>query len=144
MQIKREIYMKKIILGCFLIIFASGCTTLRVTAANNLDDKKICVINNKSVREVFAEAYINQIKENGYQAKLINHKDKSNCTVTSTYTATYGMHWGTYLATADLKIFNNGLQVGQAIYKAPFASPAKHGRVEGKIADMLDKLLPPL
>ena len=134
--------MKKIILAFCLVSILSGCTSLNVQPVKNIKNSEICVINNGVINPDFTSAYLRQIKSNGYQAKLINKSESANCEFTSTYTATYGNHWGVYLATAKLTILKNGTVIGEANYKAPFASPAKHGRVEGKINDMVDQLLP--
>ncbi|MES9905152.1 MAG: Sbal_3080 family lipoprotein [Sedimenticola sp.] len=127
-----------------LVVILSGCTSLDVTSAKNIDGNEICVINNVSVKKDFTDAYIRQINENGYKSRLIDESEKNGCIITSTYAATYGFHWGVYLKTAELNVFNKNELLGKASYKAPYASPEKHGRVENKIDAMVDKLLPQL
>jgi hypothetical protein len=130
--------MKCIFLGFSILL--TGCVSLDVTKAVNIDGKEICIIENPYVQTDFLTAYERKIQDKGYKTKII--KDASACKITSTYTATYGEHWGTYLSRAELKIFNGGTLVGQARYKAPRGSPEKHGRVESKIETMVEQLLP--
>ena len=130
--------MKNIFLG--VSIFLTGCVSLDATKAVYIDGKEICIIENPDVRPAFLTAYERRLQEKGYKTQII--KDALACQTTSTYTATYGEHWGVYLARAELKIFNNGTLIGQARYRAPHASPEKHGRVESKIESMVELLLP--
>lgn len=104
--------------------------------------KTICIVNNSKVKQAFRDAYERQIQAKGFQTKIIAKNNDSSCKITSVYTARYGIHWGVYLKTANLKILKGDNVIGQASYRAPFASPEKHGRVEGKIKSMVDELLP--
>lgn len=135
--------MRKIFASC-LFVLTAGCTSLKVTTANGLGDYDICVIKNESIKDDFTSAYVRQIENNGYKIKMVDQAESLSCLITATYSATYGFHWGVYLATANLKVFKGKKLVGEAYYKAPFASPAKHGRVENKINAMVNKLLPQL
>ncbi|AWF81301.1 hypothetical protein BTJ40_10995 [Microbulbifer sp. A4B17] len=87
------------------------------------------------------DAYKMSVEQLGYKA-TIKKPTGHDCDVTSTYTATYGMHWGVYLATADLNVFKNNKLVGRAEYRAPRADLSKHGRVSGKIDKLVKELLP--
>jgi len=132
--------MKFILATACLIFPLTACTSLHTTKAEHLADKVVCIVNNPSVETVFRDAYERQIRAKGYDTKIIAKGEA--CSTTSTYEATYGFHWGVYLASAELKIFYQGVEVGKSIYHAPYVSPAKHGRVEGKIEKMIDELLP--
>ncbi len=113
---------------------------MNATKAAKLSGKAICIIENPTVKPDFRDAYERQIRAKGYETKVV--PDGTVCPITATYLATYGFHWGVYLATAQLKIFEQGIEVAKADYDAPFASPQKHGRVEGKIESMVAQLLP--
>lgn len=102
-------------------------------------DKTICIVDNKRVRVDFRDAYERQLQAKGYATKVIAGGE--TCPTTSTYEATYGFHWGAYLATARLTIYKDGVEAGRATYKAPYASPEKHGRVEGKVEALVAQLL---
>ncbi|MBI3897147.1 MAG: hypothetical protein HY308_02490 [Gammaproteobacteria bacterium] len=132
--------MKNTLLSFCLSIILIGCVSIDATKAVGLSGKEICIIDNPNVRQDLRGAYERRIQAKGYKTQII--KEASACPITSTYTATYGNHWGLYLATSELKIFNGGALIGQVRYKAPYASPEKHGRVENKIESMVDQLLP--
>ena len=121
-------------------LLLSGCVSLKATKATSIAGNPICIIDNPEVNTDFRAAYENQLHSKGYATKII--ADGTTCVITSTYKAAYGFHWGMYLASAEIKIFNQGIEIGNAVYSAPFASPAKHGRVEGKIEAMVAKMLP--
>jgi hypothetical protein len=124
----------------FLPIAFSGCISLKATKVTNIGSKEICIVDNPAVWQDFRDAYARRIQAKGYKTQII--KDAGACQVTTTYAATYGVHWGLFLATAELKIFNGDVQIGQASYKAPWGSPLKHGSFENKVETMVDQLLP--
>lgn len=121
----------------------SGCVSQKVNQVKNIGNEEICIIKNPQVRSAFVNAYIEALKNNNYAVSLKNDESEAkNCVITSTYTAVYKFHWGQYLSTAELKVFEKGTLIGQAKYKAPFASPAKHGRIAPKIAALSNELFP--
>jgi hypothetical protein len=134
--------MKKslLILAFFLPIAISGCISLNTTKVTNIASKEICIVDNPEVWQDFRDAYERRIQAKGYKTQIV--KEAAACQVTTTYAATYGVHWGLFLATAELKVFNGDVQIGQASYKAPWGSPLKHGSFENKIESMVDQLLP--
>lgn len=120
-----------------------GCTSLKVSQVQGLKgNEEICVVENANTRPAFRDAYLRRIRANGYRARAVKDRNDTGCELTSTYTATYGHHWGVYLKTSVLRIFRGDKVVGEANYRAPRASPEKHGRVEDKIGDMVNQLLP--
>ncbi len=132
----------KILLPLIFFVVLSGCVSSNVKNVKGLTgNEEICIVENKAVRHDFLKAYQRQINQKGYKTQIIEPTESSTCVYTTTYSATYGFHWGMYLATAKLKVFNGADLVGKATYQAPFASPAKHGRVEGKINILVDELL---
>ncbi|HKY01094.1 MAG TPA: Sbal_3080 family lipoprotein [Burkholderiales bacterium] len=132
--------MKPILIVIALSLVLSGCVSTQVMKAASISDKTVCIIDNPAVRVDFRDAYERQVRAKGYETKIVN--TNSACPTTSTYEASYGFHWGTYLATAQLTIYSNGKEIGKATYDAPYASPEKHGRVEGKIEALVAELLP--
>ena len=123
-----------------LPIALAGCVSMNVTKAPPITGKTICIVNNPEVWTDFRDAYERQIVARGYSTKIVDAV--TACDITSTYSATLGFHWGSYLATAKLTIYDKGTEIGKAEYKAPYASPEKHGRFEGKIETLVSKLLP--
>jgi hypothetical protein len=134
--------MKKFILMAMVTLWLSGCTSIKINPVAGINtDEIICIIKNPGVNQNFVEAYKASIESVGYQA-TIKESDDGSCVVTSNYSAHYGMHWGMYLASADLKIFKNKTLVGQAIYNAPRSDFTKHGRITKKIDTLVLSLFP--
>lgn len=134
--------MKKslLILALLLPIVLSGCISLNTTKATNIGSKEICIVDNPAVWQDFRDAYARRIQAKGYKTQIV--KEATACQFTTTYAATYGYHWGLFLSTAELKIFNGEVQIGQASYRAPWGNPLKHGSFENKVESMVDQLLP--
>ena len=132
--------MKSIAVAAVLVIPLAGCVSTHITKATGISDKNICIIDNPEVPVDFRAAFERQIRAKGYQTRII--RSDETCATTTTYEASYGFHWGVYLAAARLKVFSNGREVGQAVYRAPRADMTKHGRVEGKIEALVSQLLP--
>lgn len=132
--------MNPIALCAIFSVVLAGCVSTTVVQAPSLSSKTICIVDNPSVRQAFRDAYERRIAAHGYDTKIVDAS--ASCDIVSTYSATYGNHWGVYLATATLTINDHGKEVGRATYKAPYASPEKHGRVEGKIEALVAQLLP--
>jgi len=131
----------KIILITAMLVSLSACVSLNVSRVTSLNgNEEICIEENPAVRQAFLDAYVRRIENIGYKTRVIKSGSESNCAVTSTYTANYGIHWGLYLARAQLNIYKNSELIGTAEYRAPFMSPGKHGRIEGKIAKMVSQL----
>lgn len=124
------------------LMLVSSCTSLKTNRVANINNAEICVINNLNIKSDFTAAYVRQIINNGYKARLVNEAEASDCLITSTYTAKFGFHWGVYLAIANFKVFKNGELIGDANYRAPRMDVTKHGRVEGKIDTIVNELLP--
>ena len=135
--------MKKIFATILAAFSMLSCTSLQVSEVNALKgSEEVCIVDNKYVKPDFRDAYERRINANGYKTKIIPARKDSSCELVSTYSATYGQHWGVYLKTAVLKVYRSEKLAGEAKYKAPYASPGKHGRVENKIESMVNQLLP--
>jgi hypothetical protein len=132
--------MKHTLLVAAIALPLTACVSSQVMKATRLPDRTICIVNNPEVNGDFRDAYVRQVRAKGYETKIVDAIDA--CPTTSTYQASYGVHWGLYLASAQLTIYGDGKEIGRATYNAPFASPLKHGRVEGKIETMVAELLP--
>lgn len=132
--------MKTISIVAIFVLCLAGCVSTQVTKAPRIPDKTVCIVDNPAVRVAFRDAYERQVRAKGYETKIV--ASNTDCPTTSTYTASYGFHWGVYLASAHLTIYSNGRQIGDATYHAPYVSPAKHGHVEGKIEALVAQLFP--
>jgi hypothetical protein len=130
-----------VLLSLTLSMALAGCgVSLEVTRAVSIKDREICIVDNPGVQQNFRTAYERQIQKKGCQTKIV--QDVNACPTVSTYDATYGMHWGVYLATANLRIFSDGKLAGEAFYERPVQQPAEAWQGRGKIKAMVVKLFP--
>lgn len=126
----------------FLLLALTGCVSQNVKPVATADDgDHVCIIRNVEVNPDFLTAYRESIESRGFVTSVVNAKN-TDCDLVTTYVAHYGVHWGLYLARADLQVFRSGNLVGRAQYKAPRAAPNKHGRVVEKIDQLVGELLP--
>jgi hypothetical protein len=135
--------MKRLLLalGAISTTVVTGCASTQVTKAAQVGSEEICIVDNPNDRQAFRDAYERTIRAKGYKSRVVN--DAKACQVITTYSSRLGYSgWGAYLADADLKVFSGDKLLGQAKYHAPKV-PTSHGSVEGKIAALVDQMLPP-
>jgi hypothetical protein len=124
-----------------MILAIAGCVSQHVSKAVGVSSgDTICVVTNPSVRQAFHDAYILSLEKHGFKTRSVDPSETNICPFTSEYTARYGMHWGLYLAVADLKIIQDGVLIGRAQYRAPRADMTKHGRVQGKVDGLVKEM----
>ncbi len=132
---------RKIVVFSVLALTTTGCCSKKVSTVEGISKQdEICIIENTEVRSEFLDVYKASIEKQGYKTSIKKGIDES-CVYTSRYTATYGFHWGPYLATADLKIFKGESLIGSSKYKAPKFDVSKHGKVVNKIEPLVQKML---
>jgi hypothetical protein len=93
----------------------------------------------------FLTTYSRVLTEKGYAVRHLQAGSAvTDCPVTSTYTANWRWDLGLYMAFADIKVFRNGQQAGQAVYDATGggASLNKFIRGDAKIVELVDQLFP--
>jgi len=68
----------------------------------------------------------------------------TECPVASTYTANWQWDLGLYMSYADIKVFSNGQQSGQATYdsRSGGANMNKFIKGESKITELVNELFP--
>jgi hypothetical protein len=68
----------------------------------------------------------------------------TECPITSTYTANWRWDLALYMAFADIKVYNNGQQAGQATYDSLHggANMGKFIKGEAKITELINELFP--
>jgi hypothetical protein len=133
----------KLLLLVPLVLATAGCISQKIIPVKPVAAEQVCIVKNFMVRSEFAEIYKAQLVRNGYSPTLVDSEElAAGCAMKSTFTATWGFHWGQYLSTADILVFKGDEMIGRATYHAPFASPLKHGRIAPKIENLVDQLFP--
>lgn len=125
----------------------SGCAiTQNVKPINGLASNEVCIVVNPAVRhQGFLATYQQVLTEKGYSVRQLPAGTPLNaCTVTSTYTANWRWDLALYMAYADIKVYNNGVQSGQATYDALRGgfNMSKFIKGENKVVELVNQLFP--
>ena len=128
-------------------IFLTGCAINQtVKPVDRFAGTQICIVVNPAVSQAgFLTTYARVLSEKGYTVRQLSPGTAvTECPVTSTYTANWRWDLGLYMAFADIKVFSNGQQSGQAIYDAMSggANMNKFIRGEAKITELVNQLFP--
>ena len=128
-------------------IFLAGCAINQtVKPVDRFAGTQICIVVNPAVSQAgFLTTYARVLSEKGYTVRQLSPGTAvTECPVTSTYTANWRWDLGLYMAFADIKVFSNGQQSGQAIYDAMSggANMNKFIRGEAKITELVNQLFP--
>src|SRR5471030_1424953 len=135
--------------SAFLLISSlalSGCAIEQtVKPVEHFADKQVCVIDNPAVREGFVESYKRALAAKGYEARQLPATASIvECLITSTYTANWRWDLAMYMSCADIKVYNNGKPIGEALYDAQHAggNMGKFINADHKITELVDQLFP--
>lgn len=142
----RALYMCSILAASLL---ASGCSIKQVvTPAVMSSDMtpEICLIPAEGLREGFNTTYSALLKQKGFNTRQIpSGSSPSSCRLSTTYIGTWSWDLALYMSYADIRVFEDGKQVGRAEYD----SRGGGGRVidkfinaEEKITEMTNQLFP--
>jgi hypothetical protein len=134
----------------FFVVLAAtalgGCAIHQnVKPVGQFSGKEICVIDNPAVRAGFAQSYRRALTSKGYLVKQLPASAPiTECSIASTYTANWRWDMATYMAYAEIKVFNNGKPAGQAIYDAMNGggNMAKFIEADKKIEELVNQLFP--
>lgn len=135
----------RLILAAVVIPLLGACAiTQNVSPVEPFDGKEICVIENPAViQAAFLPTYQQKLEGKGFTVRVLPADAKvTDCPVTSTYTANWRWDLALYMAYADLRIFTNGKQAGQATYDSLSggANMAKFIKADVKIGELVDEL----
>lgn len=125
----------------------AGCSIQQtVEPVSHIKGKEICVVVNPSVSQAgFLTTYMRSLSAKGFSVRQLPPGSPiTDCTTTSTYTANWRWDLAMYMAYADIKVYNNGQQVGHAVYDAlgGGANMGKFIKGETKIAELVNQLFP--
>lgn len=107
---------------------------------------QVCIVVNPAVSQAgFLATYSRVLAQKGFTVRqLPPGSPVTECPVTSTYTANWRWDLGLYMAFADIRVFSNGQQSGQAVYDAMRggANMKKFIKGEAKIEELVNQLFP--
>ena len=138
--------LKRITLLAVIGFISIGCAIQQtVKPVERFADRTVCIVDNPAVREGFMTSYRQALESKGYVAQKIP-ADASiiQCPITSTYTANWRWDLATYMSYANIKVYNNGKPVGEALYDSKRAglNTGKFIEADKKIKELVDQLFP--
>lgn len=135
-------------LALFILLALGGCSIKQnvtpatlVTPASN----EICMIPAQGLRESFHNAYREQLQQKGFAiVEKTPGSSTSSCPLATAYTANWAWDLAMYMVYADIRVFQNGRQVGHANYDAKMGGGRldKFIDAENKIAELTHQLFP--
>lgn len=125
----------------------SGCAiTQNVKPIDSLASNEVCVVMNPTVQHHgFLTTYQQALMDKGYLVRQLPPGTPVNaCPVVSTYTANWRWDLALYMAYADIKVYSNGVQSGQATYDALQGgfNMSKFIKGESKVVELVNQLFP--
>jgi len=130
---------------CFAVLLAACAIKQDVRPVSALDTRQVCVIVNPDVRKGFEESLHKGLRVQGYETRaLAAGATVTSCPVTVTYTANWRWDLATYMAYAEIRVFNAGNESGRAIYDSTRGggNMGKFIDADKKIAELLRELFP--
>jgi hypothetical protein len=107
------------------------------------DDATICIIEDTAVREGFLIELKKVLDEKRVRYKVVDKHEALDCEWTMTYLGRWSWDLTIYMAYAEMRIFQNGAQRGQAVYDASGGgfNFNKFIDAEPKIRELVEELL---
>ncbi|MFL1415651.1 Sbal_3080 family lipoprotein [Pseudomonas fildesensis] len=126
----------------------SGCSiTQTVTPVSfaATQSPEICMIPAEGLRAGFNTTYTAQLRSKGFQTReLPPGSPPASCALATTYIGKWSWDMALYMSYADIQVFENGRQVGQAQYDST-SGGARMGKfidAQSKIIEMTQQLFP--
>lgn len=131
---------------CLSLSLASCAINQTVQPVERFEGAQVCIVINPAVSQPgFLQTYARILADKGYAVRqLTPNATVTECPVTSTYTANWRWDLGLYMEFADIRVFSNGRQSGQAVYDARSggANMNKFIRGDAKITELVNLLFP--
>jgi len=130
-------------------VLASGCSIKQVVEPAMLSantSPEICLIPAEGLREGFNTTYTAQLQKKGFQTRQLSPgSNPSSCHLSTTYIGTWSWDLALYMSYADIRVFEDGKQIGRAEYDSRYGGGRvidKFINAEKKITEMTDLLFP--
>lgn len=125
-----------------------GCSIKQTVDAPEINPQlapEICLIPAKGVRQGFTDVYTANLESKGFTVHLLRAgASPSRCPLATTYIGTWNWDAALYMNFADIRVYENGRKVGQALYDSRDGGgrPDKFISAENKINELVDQLFP--
>lgn len=126
----------------------TGCSikqTVTPVALPSTHSPEICTIPAEGLREGFNTTYTDQLRSKGFRTRqLPPGSPPASCALSTTYIGKWSWDMALYMSFADIQVFEDGRNVGQALYDSTSggARIAKFIDAQSKIIEMTDQLFP--
>lgn len=135
--------------ACMLTVLTlAGCSikqTVTPVALSGAQGPEICMIPAEGLRTGFNTTYTAQLRNKGFQTRELQPgSPPSSCALSTTYIGQWSWDMALYMSYADIQVFENGRQVGQALYDST-SGGARMGKfidAQSKIIEMTHQLFP--
>jgi len=129
-------------------IAISGCSIKQTVTPATLSAElapEICMIPALNLRAGFTSAYQASLVEKGFRTRLMaSGSSPDRCALATTYIGRWGWDLALYMKHADIRVYEQGRQVGHAEYDARWGGGRldKFISAEDKIAELTHQLFP--
>jgi hypothetical protein len=136
---------------CLAALYGCAGITQRVKGLESTPTDEVCIIENSAVRPGFVAEYRRTLEQLGYRHRMLPAGSQvGDCALTSTYVGRWSWSTVLYLGYAEILVFTNGAQSGEALYEVPWymrwfggAGYDRFIDAEAKIRDLTLMLFPP-
>jgi hypothetical protein len=133
-------------LAIISIVFVASCTSVNVRpVASSHHLQKVCIVNNpKVIVSDFVPVLRDGFSRHNIATSVVDQGHAKSCKVTLTYTALRSWDFKPYLSHAELRLWEDGKQIGYAEYHLNGGGGLDMGKWRGTKAKMnpvIDKLL---
>jgi hypothetical protein len=133
------------LLAAVSVLFTGCAINQTVKPVERFADKKVCIIDNPAVKAGFMVSYKQALEAKGYMAQQMPATASIvECPITSTYVANWHWDLALYMSYANIKVYNVGKPIGEAVYDANRAglNTGKFIDADKKIRELIDQLFP--
>ena len=131
-----------------LALALTGCSitqTVTPVSLSTTQSPEICTIPAEGLREGFNTTYTAQLRSKGFHTReLPPGSPPASCALSTTYIGKWSWDMALYMSFAQIQVFENGRQVGQALYDST-SGGARMGKfidAQNKIIEMTNQLFP--
>ncbi len=138
--------MKTSLVALAMAMLLSACAIRQqVRPVERFEDKQVCIIENSSVKHGFLAVYRRALTQKGYEVRMLPASAALNeCPIVSTYSANWRWDLASYMAYAEIKVYQNAKPSGEALYDSTHGggNMNKFISAESKIMELVNQLFP--
>ena len=138
--------MKTTTVAVCAVMLLTGCAIKQqVRQAESLQGNQVCLIEQPRVKEGFKASVNRSLVALGYTVReLPSGSSITSCTIAMTYTANWRWDLATYMAYAEIRVYQDGRPSGEAIYDSTRGGGNMNKFIDAdkKINELVTRLMP--